>query len=195
MALLLFYKEDTHSISSTSSSDKEDDKNESKEEKFLNHKARPIYSIDAREASLTQATHFPSDSMDSNRLVIKFEPTQSSSLFLKDKNAQQPKQQQRKKSNRKNRLNDDTYSVTNVVQSSEETKSNQNNVKNLKRTNKGMVYLEISDLKKRDAGIYRCRVDYKKGRTINWLITLSISGMFFSFLLFIFLCKFIMRKV
>lgn len=161
VALLLFYKEDNpiQSISANALSD--ESKNESKEDKFLNHKAKPIYSIDAREAPLALATHFPGDSIDSNRLAIKFE--MNNQQKLSSKHIQLQNQKQRKKLNRKgNRHYEDIEEKTIY-----------------KQQNKGMVYLEISNVKKQDAGDYRCRVDYRRGRTINWIISLSVSGTFY----------------
>lgn len=159
VALLLFYKEDsppTVQTTSDPSADKDESKNESKEDKFLNHKARPIYSIDAREAPLVLATHFPGDSIDSSRLTIRFEPTQ-----------QAANQKQRKKSNRKgNRHHEEGAYASDEGKPSIKPRT----------SGKGMVYLEISNVKKTDAGVYRCRVDYRRGRTINWMITLSVSG-------------------
>lgn len=165
VALLLFYKEDSPpTVQSTSdpSTDKEDEsKNESKEDKFLNHKARPIYSIDAREAPLVLATHFPGDSIDSSRLTIRFEPTQQAGVAS---------QKQRKKSNRKGNRHHEEGAFAATISGDEGKPA-------IKRTSgKGMVYLEISNVKKNDAGVYRCRVDYRRGRTINWMITLSVSG-------------------
>lgn len=177
VALLLFYKEDSpptvQSTQSTSdpSADKEDEsRNESKEDKFLNHKARPIYSIDAREAPLMLATHFPGDSIDSSRLTIRFEPT-AQSLSSKEKSAPSlaPNQKQRKKSNRKgSRHHEDIPATSDDGKQTGKQRPN----------SKGMVYLEISNVKKEDNGVYRCRVDYRRGRTINWMITLSVSGEF-----------------
>lgn len=40
----------------------------------------------------------------------------------------------------------------------------------------GMVWLRIERLTAEDAGLYRCRVDYRRGRTINWLISLQVVG-------------------
>jgi hypothetical protein len=40
----------------------------------------------------------------------------------------------------------------------------------------GLVWLRIERLAPDDAGLYRCRVDYRRGRTINWLINLQVSG-------------------
>ena len=131
------------------SADKEDEsRNESKEDKFVNHKARPIYSIDAREAPLLLATHFPGDSIDSSRLTIRFEPTTPSGGDLSSKEkgvlSLAPNLKQRKKSNRKgNRHHEDSPMPDEGKQV-------------VKRTNaKGMVYLEISNVKKEDNGVYR----------------------------------------
>lgn len=180
VALLLFYKEDspptvqsTQTTSDPSAVKEDESRNESKEEKFLNHKARPIYSIDAREAPLVLATHFPGDSIDSSRLAIRFEPTTQpvGTLSLKEKSflsSTLPNQKQRKKSNRKGNRHyeDGAYPTDEAKQTTKRT------------SGKGMVYLEISDVKKTDNGVYRCRVDYRRGRTINWMITLSVSGEF-----------------
>lgn len=40
------------------------------------------------------------------------------------------------------------------------------------------AYLQIEPVEAKDAGDYRCRVDFKKGRTVNTVIALKVIGIY-----------------
>ena len=40
-------------------------------------------------------------------------------------------------------------------------------------------FLQINPVQEEDKGEYRCRVDFKRGRTINRIVKLSVIGMIF----------------
>lgn len=126
MALLLFYKEDAASLASLMPTNGSQAAGVSLLEHttVMNKKVQPIYSLDARESPLAEATQFAGQPLDGRATV---------------------------------------------------------HLPNHSRRS-GLVWLRIERLAPDDAGLYRCRVDYRRGRTINWLINLQVAGnVFFCF--------------